>query len=387
MRVRPMVRQLIRGCSEFVHASRLKMFVRLVEAVLKAGRLTPATVGRSVKGPRPKHGIKCMDRYLGNIGLWRERMHLFRALAARLLARCPRPVILVDWTPLMKGTQPTLAAAVAIGGRALPIYIEVHPLKKLGNPEVEDQFLKSLCEILPPGCKPIIVSDAGFKGPFFDSVKACGWNFVGRVRGTAKALPSDGGPIVTKEELYARASVTPKDLGHFGLFVGNPLSCRLVLVRKRRKPGRKLPPPKCREERELRQAALDPWLLATSLTSGDGAGIVSLYARRMQIEEAFRDVKNHRFGWCLSDARTSTPQRTLMLLILATFATVIATLIGLSAEAAGAHRAYQANTVVVERVLSVFVLACLMLQRGDYRFISLAHMRAALRKIGTLACA
>lgn len=384
MRVGPMVRHLVGGCSEFVHLSRLKSFVRVVEAVLRCRRLTPATVGRNVRGPLPKHGIKCMDRFLGNNRLRLEREYLFRALAARLLGGCAQPVILIDWTPMMGGKHEVLVAATPIGGRALPLYLEVHPLKMLGNATVEDRFLRSLFKSLPAGCHPIVVTDAGFKGPFFESVVARGWNFVGRVRGTAKALSSDFVQVVTKEEFYARATVTPRDLGRYGLFVGKPLPCRLVLVRKRRKPGPQKPPPRCREERELRQAALDPWLLATSLSSGDAAYIVSLYARRMQIEESFRDAKNHRFGWCLSDARTSTPQRTLMLLLIAIFAMAIVTLIGLSAEAAGAHRAYQANTVR-QRVLSLFVLACAMLQRADYRFVSLTGLKAALRQIGGLA--
>ena len=384
MRVGGMVRHLLGGCSGSVHGSRLKLFVRMVEAVLRGRRLTPATVGRNVKGPLPKHGIKCVDRFLGNSGLARERGHLFRALASRLLAGCSQPVIVVDWTETMAAKHEVLVAATAIGGRALPLYVEVHPLKKLGNAEVEADFLRSLFEVLPDGCKPIVVTDAGFKGPFFAEVVARGWSFVGRIRGTAKALSSDG-QVVTKDEFYARATVTPRDLGHHSLFVGNPLSCRLVAVRTRRKPGPKRPPPKCKEEREKRKAALDPWLLATSITSGDAAYIVSLYARRMQIEETFRDAKNHRFGWSLSDARTSTHQRTLMLLLIAIFAMAIATLIGLSAEAAGAHRAYQANTAVNQRVLSCFVLACAMLHRADYRFVSLAHLRAALRLTGAFA--
>jgi hypothetical protein len=385
MRVGSMVRHLLGGCSGFVHGSRLKAFMRVVEGVLRARRLTPATVGRNISGRMlPKHAIKCVDRLLANVRLWRDRWYLFRTLAARLLGTCTRPVILVDWTQTMGGKHEILVAATPIGGRALPIYVEVHPLKKLGNAAVEDGFLASLSQVLPTGCRPTVISDAGFKGPFFDSVLAQGWEFVGRVRGTAKALPIDGGPAISKEDFYARATVTPRDLGRYGLFVGDPLPCRLVLVRKRRKPGPKRPPPRCKEQREARQAAWDPWLLATSITSGDAASIVSLYARRMQIEETFRDAKNHRFGWCLSDARTSTHQRTLILLLLASFAMAIATLIGLSAESAGAHRAYQANTSR-ERVLSLFVLACAMLQRGDYRFVSLRYLRAALAKIGALA--
>jgi Transposase DDE domain len=387
MRVGSMVRHLLGGCSGFVHASRLKAFMRVVEGVLRGRRLTPATVGRNLRGRvRPKHGIKCVDRLLGNNGLWRARSQLFRALAARLLVGCDRPVILVDWTQLMGGKHEVLVAALSIGGRALPIYLEVHPLKKLGNAAVEDRFLKSLSQVLPTGCQPTVVADAGFKGPFFDSIEANGWHFVGRVRGTAKALPIDGSVPVSKEEFYAQATVTPRDLGRWGLFIGDPISCRLVLVRKRLKPGPKKPPPRCKQERELRQAALDPWLLATSITSGDAAYIVSLYARRMQIEETFRDAKNHRFGWCLSDVRVSTHQRASTLLLVAAFAMAIATLIGFSAEAEQAHRAYQANTSR-QRVLSLFVLACAMLQRGDYRFVVLDHLKAALRGIGPLASA
>ena len=387
MRVAGMVRRVVSGCSGFVHEKRLRAFLRVVEGVLRARRLTPATVGRNLSGrQRPKHGIKCVDRLLGNNGLWRAREHLFRALASRLLAGCHRPVILVDWTQMMGGKHEVLVAGVASGGRALSIYLEVHPLKKLGNATVEEQFLRALSRVLPARCTPTVISDAGFKGPFFEAVLAQGWDFVGRVRGTAKAVPPDGAAAISKNQFYAQATPVPRDLGRFGLFVRNPLTCRLVLVRKRRKPGPKLPPPKCKEERELRQAALDPWLLATSIVSGSAADIVALYARRMQIEETFRDAKNHRFGWSLSDARPSTRQRALLLLLVAAVAIAAATLIGMSAEAAGVHRAYQANTSH-KRVLSLLVLASAMLARRDFRFTSPQCFCAALRHLATLAAA
>ena len=210
-------------------------------------------------------------------------------------------------------------AAVPIGGRALPIYIEVHPLKKLGNAAIEKRFLRALKAIVPTECRSVIVSDAGFKGPFFQAVLDQGWDFLGRIRGTTKAISSVG-ETISKEQFYARASITPIELGPFGLFVKQQIPCRLVLVRKRRRPGRKRPPPACKEEREMRQAALDPWLLATSMSDGDAASVVGIYARRMQIEETFRDTKNHRFGWSLGDVRLSTPQRTAVLLTLAALA-------------------------------------------------------------------
>ena len=362
MRVGEMVRELVDSCSSVVHAVRLTAVVVLAEGIIGAGRLSPATIGRSLSGRAlPKHGIKRVDRLLGNPRMVRDRLFFFLAIAYRLLSGCTRPVILIDWTQA-GGRHVALVAAVPIGGRALPIYIEVHPQKKLGNAAVEKRFLCALKAIIPKECRSIIVSDAGFKGPFFQAVLDQGWDFLGRIRGTTKAISSVG-ETISKEQFYGRASITPVELGSFGLFVKQRIPCRLVLVRKRRRPGPKRPPPACKEEREKRQAALDPWLLATSMSDGDASSIVGIYARRMQIEETFRDAKNHRFGWSLRDVRLSTPERVAVLLTLAAVAFLVVTLIGMAAERRGLHRAYQANTER-RRVLSFLVLATAILRRN-----------------------
>lgn len=374
MRVMTMVREVVLGCSSVIHAVRLETSVKLVEGIVRGGGLRPASIGRSLRGKAlPKHGIKQVDRLLGNPKMRGDRLFFFLAIAHRLLRGAERPVVLIDWTEV--GAHVALVAAVPIGGRALPIYAEVHPLKKLGNGATEKRFLCALKAIVPEECKCIIVSDAGFKGPFFEAVREFGWNFLGRVRGTTKAISPDG-QVISKESFYAQASTTPVDLGAFKLFVRQKISCRLVLVRKRRRPGPKPPPPACKEERESRQSALDPWLLATSLSDGDAADIVSKYAKRMQIEETFRDTKGHRFGWSLGTVRLSTPHRVAVLLALAALAYLVVTLIGLVAERSGRHRAYQANTER-RRVLSLFVLAKAILHRSE-NLCSLADFRLAL---------
>jgi Transposase DDE domain len=381
MRVGEMVRELVEECSSVMHTVRLATVMKVVEGIVRGGRLSPATIGRSLRGSAlPKHGIKCVDRLLGNSKMTGDRLFIFLAIAHRLLRGCARPVILVDWTQ-SGGSHEALVAAVPIGGRALPIYVEVHPLKKLGNAAVEKRFLGALKEIVPRECRGLVVSDAGFKGPFFQAVLDLGWDFLGRVRGTTKAISSVG-QTISKEQFYEQASITPVELGSFGLFVNHRIPCRLVLVRKRRRPGRKPPPPRCKEERELRQSALDPWLLTTSLSDGDAATIVSLYAKRMQIEETFRDAKNHRFGWSLGAVRLSTPQRTAVLLTLAALAFVVVTLIGMAAERLGTHRAYQANTEK-RRVLSFLVLATAILRRSDHDPCSLDDFRLSLALIPT----
>jgi hypothetical protein len=50
---------------------------------------------------------------------------------------------------------------------------------------VQTRFLKALKDILPRGCQAIIVTDAGFQGPFFRQVRKLGWHFLGRIRGGA----------------------------------------------------------------------------------------------------------------------------------------------------------------------------------------------------------
>jgi hypothetical protein len=55
----------------------------------------------------------------------------------------------------------------------------------------------------------------------------------------------------------------------------------------------------------LRQAANEPWLLASSLTEEKGYSgqwIVNLYKLRMQIEEGFRDLKSARDGFGMENA-------------------------------------------------------------------------------------
>jgi hypothetical protein len=381
MRVEAMVREVIGGCSSVVHAVRLGTVVKLVEGIIRGGRLSPATIGRSLRGSAlPKHEIKRVDRLLGNPKMSGDRRFLFHAIARRLLSGAERPVILVDWTQAC-GTHVALVAAVPIGGRALPIYSEVHPLKKLGNVGVETRFLRALKAIVPPECKCLVVTDAGFKGPFFSKVVDSGWDFLGRVRGTTKAI-STTGETISKEQFYAKASTTPVELGAFGLFVKQRIPCRLMLVRKRRRPGPKRPPPACKEQRELRQSALDPWLLATSLSDGDAAAVVRLYAKRMQIEETFRDAKNHRFGWSLGTVRLSTPERAAVLLALAALAFLVITLIGMAVERSGRHRAYQANTET-RRVLSLLVLATAILRRAE-NLCSLGAFRVSLASIPSL---
>lgn len=43
--------------------------------------------------------------------------------------------------------------------------------------------MKKLKAMLAPTCKPIVVTDGGFKVPWFKLIMKLGWDYVGRIRG------------------------------------------------------------------------------------------------------------------------------------------------------------------------------------------------------------
>ena len=366
MRVGRIVREVFGKCAPDVHEARWRAVIAVVEAIVSGGRLSLSAIGRAINGrAHPKHSIKRVDRLLGNHHLQAERWILFARLAAWLLGDVRRPVILVDWTKVVDGYH-SLFAAVPIGGRAIPIYEEVHSERMQGNHRVHVSFLRSLRDILPPGCRPIIVSDAGFHGPFFRAVMNQGWDFVGRIRGTAKVRFPSGGRPVTKAYLYGMATPVAKDLGPCELYSSaRSVPARMVIVRGKRKPGR-VGTPANATAAAVRESARDPWLLATSLPDATADAVVATYALRMKIEETFRDAKNHRFGWSLRHVRSRSASRLTLLLLLAAIAMVTVTLAGFEAERRGLHRRYQANTVR-ERVLSFFMLGLSVARTGALR--------------------
>ncbi len=80
--------------------------------------------------------------------------------------------------------------------------------------------------------------------------------------------------------------------------------------------------------------------------------------------------KNRRFGWSFEDAQSTTCERILVLLLIATLGMLAVTLLGQAAESRRHHLSYQANrTHRRRRVLSLFFLGRNIIQAGDdYRY-------------------
>lgn len=363
---------LLGNCHD-IHRARIGALCRLVAGLLHRGTLTLTDLGRAMPGGiDTKYKIKCVDRLLGNRHLHRERSDIYRVMSSWLLRGVGRPVILVDWSDCTTGHKwLVLKAAVAVAGRAVSIYDEVHPLSRYNSPRVHRRFLRRLATVLPPGWAPVIVTDAGFRGPWFRDVESLGWHYVGRVRNRIRCCLDDRESWCWTTELYATASTVTRFLGAALLSHKRPYGTNLYLLRKPpRGPGR---PPKLhgRGHRAKRGRAgyKEPWLLAISLPHGPCslAEIPRLYALRMQIEETFRDLKGKRLGFAAVYARTDSAARREVLLLVAALASFALWLIGLAARAKGWMAQFQANTERREAVLSVVFLAREALRQPHFR--------------------
>ena len=379
----------------FVHKKRLEALFFGVDALIAGGRLSLTALGRSARGPvAPKHYIKRIDRLLGNPYLYNELPEVFGAISQLLLEKSERPLILIDWTRLDDNYY-SLSAAVPLDGRALPVYWEVHSSRKVKNREVQTQFLKNLHALMPRNVRPIIVTDAGFQNSWFKVVAELGWDYVGRLSGWVSLRQPMCDQWRLAPSYYPDALATqPRDLGV--CMVGKALRedfHRVILAQEfvrnpRRSKARRRRCDRGRGHTQAVKRNKEPWLIATSLLEPMPREIIRIYAQRMQIEENYRDVKNSRFGWNFSHAKTKNPKRYAVMLLVASIGMLVMTLVGQAAENENHHRPYQANTLKNRRVLSLFFLAKSMLLRDDLKWCKLRHMKEAFwtiqRKIGAL---
>jgi hypothetical protein len=116
----------------------------------------------------------------------------------------------VDWSDYpYNRTHLILRAAVPVGGRAFTLYEEVHPHHCYGNARIQNAFLKTLHPLLPETHTPLIVTDAGFSGPWFRYVRQLGWDDIGRIRKSVYYRQTDDADWRQCKGLSATASTRP----------------------------------------------------------------------------------------------------------------------------------------------------------------------------------
>lgn len=365
---------LIDACP-MIHSVRMTALVTAVQAGVNQQKVSVTGLGRSLKSlsdTNTKHDIKRMDRLVGNSHLHAERVALYAVMARWLVGGTHHPLILVDWSPV-EGQEifQLLRASIPMGGRALPIYEETYPESKLGHADAHEHFLKTLKALLPAGCQPIIITDAGFKAPWFRLVESLNWFWLSRVRGHVHIDRGDDTWLSCKD-LFKQATNKAIGLGELRFSQSSKHACQGYLYNEPKKGRQKTKKrggrSQCTTSKYQETKANEPWLLVAKLPSTVKSAhhVVQLYKTRMQIEEGFRDTKNQRLGVGLSQARSTTTERYDNLLLIAALVLFVLWCIGKVAVDRGYHSALQANTVRSHAVLSYCFIAIQIVDDSRY---------------------
>lgn len=303
----------------------------LVSAILKKRTLCLSELARAYPIPNerrvaaPKHGLlyrlKRLWRFTDNERVDARAVQM--AFVPHVIARLGSPRLLglaVDWT-MFDATLPSgervryqvLRVAVPRKGRALPLlqlaYDRDHLPPERSQNQLEQDALLAVVEALPPGVRPVVLADRGFRrAGFLTWLEYRGLDYVVRLSKGCCLTAADGRRWKLGEEGLKPGEIRFHEGVRYGLHHGRPreLFVNVALCWRL---------PKSRERDPRREQAEEPWYLATSLD--DPKGAANWYWQRGWIEQSFKDAKS-RFG--LSRVRVGCPERLSRLLMALTIA-------------------------------------------------------------------
>jgi hypothetical protein len=339
--------------------ARMKTLISCSNALISGNKLTLTEIGRNLTGTSSvKHKIKRVDRFLKNKHLQSERVAVYQALAKPIISALPALAIAVDWSGCCGHEYHLLRASLLVDGRSIVIYNRVVEQQDLESKATHDAFLDELKRVIGEHPSVYIVTDGGFLTPWYSKVREIGWHVVGRLRGPMKCRRENNSQWQTLKQLRVGASETPKPLGKSRLTQHSPSACDAFLhLYHGRKKGRKGNSRFTKDTKMYKNLAKEPWLLATSDQNLSSQQVVNLYAKRMQIEQNFRDDKSMQYGFSWRFSKSTGVNRMSTLCLIASLAGTALWLVGYEAERRKWHTKFQANSIKDRRVLSFLTLA------------------------------
>jgi hypothetical protein len=297
--------------------SQAKTLADLTAAAVHVGRGTLSAIGRCLPGTTAaKHRIKRVWRFCDN-----PRVHSADVMAAvirRLTRRRKKPLLVaLDWTDIR--SFHTLMAAAVLKGRAIPLLWASYTDGQFHRSQnaVEEGLLRLLVSLLPPGVTVILLADRGFgRTELAKTCRELGVRFLIRIRPDVRvAHPAYSGRL---DDYPVRRGMwrvlTDAEYRSDG-------AVRLNVV--------------IRWKRGLPPGRDEPWFLMTDLP-GNAVRLTDLYARRVAVEELFRDGKDGRYGFGLRQTQVKRPARLDRLILVLALALIL--LVGLGRVARRRYR-------------------------------------------------
>ena len=230
------VREFVHKHLNLIHAARRELLCAAVNAVMGGHLLSLSRLARGLIGQGThKAALKRVDRLMGNQRIAQEAEVVGAALLRRWAEGVQPLVIAVDWSEVAPdGVFVELRAALTRPGmgRGLTIYQQVYPESKLGNARAERALLEQLHKWMPVSAQVIIVTDAGFRRPWFIEVERLGWSWIGRIRGSM-CVSREGRHWQQAAVCCAQATSKACRWNDCWLTWKSPFACDMVLYRRR----------------------------------------------------------------------------------------------------------------------------------------------------------
>lgn len=247
----------------------------------------------------------------------------------------------------IKGFQ-TLAASIVLKGRSTPIAWasttnHVYDGHRSRN-AFEESMLLVLRDMIPQTIKIIILADRGFGRTALASFcQRQGFGYVIRIQ----------------------PSVTVRLHGFHGKLLDYPVYKGIAKVLKRvsyRSDNAVIQNVVVHWRRNLPEKRDECWFLMTDQT-GTAHQLCKLYAKRMTIEQLFRDGKSKRNGWSLRDTKITTPDRFDRLLLILAIAYLLLCGVGLVAKSQFTPSAWCSTNR--DKECSIWTIGVIMLGKFD----------------------
>jgi hypothetical protein len=278
------------------------------------------------KGNNKKHTTKQIDRLLSNPKL--EIWDIAAYWVPYIIGQRKEIEVALDWTSFWHDDQHSLCLnLLTTHGRATPLMWRTVDKKRLkhNRGHYEDEMLSRLKEVLPNDVIVTLVADRGFAAQkFFDFIgNELGFNYVIRLKSSTT--------VISNKDTVKKAREWMHPKGH----ARNIKNARLT--------NDEFPVEQVIVTREKNMK--DAWYLVSNCKDKKTREIINLYGRRWKIEPYFRDIKDQRFGFGLSQTHIKSPQRRDRLFLIVAITYVLLTLLGAAGEQLGFDKKLKVNTV------------------------------------------
>ncbi|MCG3181427.1 MAG: hypothetical protein BIFFINMI_03820 [Phycisphaerae bacterium] len=342
-------------CANTLRLSQAKTLSVIVAAAIACSRISLGNLGRQMPGTA-KHQIKRAYRFIHN-----SRIEPTLAMAGpirQLVKRRKKPLLIgLDWTDVRGLT--TLMAAAVIGGRAVPLCWASCPRNVYEGHRSRNAFEESLLGVLrtmvPARVKVILLADRGFgRTSLAKFCREQGFSYLIRIQPKVHIASNSFTGKLLDYQMHKGISRKLSDVR----YRQDQAVCQHVVVHW----AKNLP--KKRDE---------CWFLMTDLP-GTARQLIGLYAKRMSVEQLFRDLKNKRNGWSLRDTGIRDPQRFDRLLLILALAYLLVCGAGLLGRLSGKPSMWCSNNRTGE--CSVFAIGLILIHGRKLRLSPTAAFQA-----------